>query len=169
MAEDTPVIIDASGNEGGVDLNISSVEQVTFLGSTMDDRFAVDTANSDATDQGIDFNNDQSVVINNALGDNYYDIETYALELNDVPVYAIKDASTDEMLKRLEATLVNRLESWLKGRTAIIATHRMPILSLTSRTLILHGGRMTVDGPRDEVLAHIAGSGAPVQVRGKIA
>lgn len=29
----------------------------------------------------------------------------YALELNDVPVYAIKDASTDEILKRLEATL----------------------------------------------------------------
>lgn len=29
----------------------------------------------------------------------------YALELNDVPVYAIKDQSTDEILKRLEATL----------------------------------------------------------------
>ncbi|MFK7945295.1 MAG: polysaccharide deacetylase family protein [Paracoccaceae bacterium] len=29
----------------------------------------------------------------------------YALELNDVPVYAIKNASTDEILKRLEATL----------------------------------------------------------------
>ena len=29
----------------------------------------------------------------------------YALELNDVPVYAIKDASTDEFLKRTEATL----------------------------------------------------------------
>ena len=29
----------------------------------------------------------------------------YALELNDVPIYAIKDASTDELLKRLEATL----------------------------------------------------------------
>lgn len=29
----------------------------------------------------------------------------YALELNDVPVYAIKDASSDELLKRLEATL----------------------------------------------------------------
>ena len=29
----------------------------------------------------------------------------YALELNDVPVFAIKDASTDEFLKRLEATL----------------------------------------------------------------
>jgi peptidoglycan/xylan/chitin deacetylase (PgdA/CDA1 family) len=29
----------------------------------------------------------------------------YALELNDVPVYAIRNASTDELLKRLEATL----------------------------------------------------------------
>lgn len=29
----------------------------------------------------------------------------YALELNDVPIYAIKGLSTDEMLKRLEATL----------------------------------------------------------------
>ena len=29
----------------------------------------------------------------------------YALELNDVPVYAIKNSSSDEMLKRLEATL----------------------------------------------------------------
>lgn len=83
MVEDTPVTIDASGNEGGVDLNISDVEQVTFLGSTMDDRFAVDTSNSTSTSQGPDFDNDESVVINNALGDNYYDIDTYALELND--------------------------------------------------------------------------------------
>lgn len=29
----------------------------------------------------------------------------YALELNDVPVYAIKNSSSDELLKRLEATL----------------------------------------------------------------
>ena len=85
------------------------------------------------------------------------------------PKICLLDEPTAALDQRLEATLVSRLETWLKGRTAIIATHRMPILSLTSRTLILHGGRMTVDGPRDEVLAHIAGSGAPVQVRGKIA
>lgn len=29
----------------------------------------------------------------------------YALELNDVPIYAIKNSTTDELLKRLEATL----------------------------------------------------------------
>jgi ATP-binding cassette subfamily C protein LapB len=54
----------------------------------------------------------------------------------------------------------------MEGRTAIIATHRVPILSLTNRTLILQNGRMTVDGPRDEVLSHI---GKAVPLKGKIA
>ncbi|MEL6889180.1 MAG: ATP-binding cassette domain-containing protein, partial [Pseudomonadota bacterium] len=85
------------------------------------------------------------------------------------PKICLLDEPTAALDQRLEATLVSRLETWLKGRTAIIATHRVPILSLTSRTLILQNGRMTVDGPRDEVLAHIAGSGAPVPMRGKIA
>ena len=85
------------------------------------------------------------------------------------PQICLLDEPTAALDQRLEATLVSRLETWLEGRTAIIATHRVPILSLTSRTLILQNGRMTVDGPRDEVLAHIAGSGAPVPMRGKIA
>jgi Domain of unknown function (DUF4214) len=80
---DTPATIDASANTGGVDLNISGTEQVTFVGSKDDDRFAVLTANSDSTDQGPDYNNDQSVTITNADGDNYYDIATYALEVTD--------------------------------------------------------------------------------------
>jgi ATP-binding cassette subfamily C protein LapB len=55
----------------------------------------------------------------------------------------------------LEATLIRGLETWLNGRTAIIATHRVPILELTTRTVILQNGRLAVDGPRDEVLAHL--------------
>ena len=82
------------------------------------------------------------------------------------PKICLLDEPTAALDQRLEATLVSRLETWLDGRTAIIATHRVPILSLTTRTLVLSQGRMTVDGPRDEVLAHIAGS---VPVRGQIA
>ena len=52
--------------------------------------------------------------------------------------------------------LVSRLKTWLQGRTAIIATHRVPILQLTGRTVILQNGRLAVDGPRDQVLAHLA-------------
>ena len=73
------------------------------------------------------------------------------------PSVVILDEPTAALDQTLERTLVSRLDSWLGTRTAIIATHRMPILSLTNRTLILQAGRMVVDGPRDEVLAHLNG------------
>jgi len=75
------------------------------------------------------------------------------------PKICLLDEPTAALDQTLERTLVSRLETWLRGRTAIIATHRMPILSLTSRTLILQAGRMAVDGPRDQVLAHLAQAG----------
>ena len=71
------------------------------------------------------------------------------------PVVAILDEPTAALDQTLETTLVSRLMTWLDGRTAIIATHRLPILQLTSRTLILQNGRLAVDGPRDAVLAHL--------------
>ena len=71
------------------------------------------------------------------------------------PKICLLDEPTAALDQTLENTLVSRLEDWLQGRTAIIATHRVPILKLTERTLIMQGGRLTVDGPRDEVLAHL--------------
>lgn len=71
------------------------------------------------------------------------------------PSVVILDEPTAALDTTLETTLVSRLDGWLHGRTAIIATHRVPILALTARTLILQNGRMAVDGPRDAVLAHL--------------
>ena len=71
------------------------------------------------------------------------------------PKVCLLDEPTAALDQTLEATLVDRLHTWLEGRTAVIATHRVPILALTDRTMILQNGRMTVDGPRDEVLAHL--------------
>lgn len=71
------------------------------------------------------------------------------------PKVVILDEPTAALDQTLESTLVSRLHRWLEGRTAIIATHRVPILQLTSRTLILQNGRLAVDGPRDAVLAHL--------------
>ena len=73
------------------------------------------------------------------------------------PQVCLLDEPTAALDQTLEATLVSRLETWLEGRTAIIATHRVPILELTSRTVILQNGRLAVDGPRQEVLAHLQG------------
>lgn len=72
------------------------------------------------------------------------------------PRICLLDEPTAALDQTLEKTLISRLESWLAGRTAVIATHRVPILSLCSRTLILQNGRMAVDGPRDAVLAHLS-------------
>jgi ATP-binding cassette subfamily C protein LapB len=71
------------------------------------------------------------------------------------PQIVLLDEPTSALDQTLEATLVSRLTTWLVGRTAIIATHRVPILQLTNRTLILQNGKLAVDGPRDAVLAHL--------------
>jgi ATP-binding cassette subfamily C protein LapB len=71
------------------------------------------------------------------------------------PDICLLDEPTAALDQTLEKTLISRLESWLQGRTAVIATHRVPILSLASRTLILANGRKAIDGPRDQVLDHL--------------
>ena len=72
------------------------------------------------------------------------------------PQVVLLDEPTAALDQTLETTLVSRLKGWLEGRTAVIATHRVPILQLTSRTLIMQNGRLAVDGPKDAVLAHLA-------------
>ncbi|QYK43422.1 MAG: ATP-binding cassette domain-containing protein [Paracoccaceae bacterium] len=71
------------------------------------------------------------------------------------PAVVILDEPTAALDQTLESTLVSRLSFWLQGRTAVIATHRMPILTLTNRVLVLQNGRLAVDGPREAVLAHL--------------
>ena len=71
------------------------------------------------------------------------------------PDICLLDEPTAALDQTLEKTMISRLENWLEGRTAVIATHRVPILGIASRTLILAGGRIAIDGPRDQVLEHL--------------
>lgn len=71
------------------------------------------------------------------------------------PKICLLDEPTAALDQKLELSIVKRLETWMAGRTAVIATHRAPILALTNRTIILHNGRMSIDGPKEEVMAHL--------------
>ncbi|MGR3434465.1 MAG: ABC transporter ATP-binding protein, partial [Shimia sp.] len=71
------------------------------------------------------------------------------------PAIVLLDEPTAALDTTLETALIARLHKWLAGRTAMIATHRMPILGLCQRTFILQNGRLAIDGPKDAVLAHI--------------
>lgn len=75
------------------------------------------------------------------------------------PSICLLDEPTAALDTTLEAALISRVAVWLDGRTAIIATHRMPILTLVERVVVMQAGRAVVDGPRDEVLAHLARKG----------
>src|SRR5690606_1373283 len=77
------------------------------------------------------------------------------------PRVVLLDEPTAALDQTLEATVVSRLGQWLQNRTAIIATHRVPILSLTERVLILQNGKLTVDGPREAVLSHLMNGKGP--------
>lgn len=72
------------------------------------------------------------------------------------PSICLLDEPTASLDTALEAKLVKRMADWLAPRTAIIATHRMPIVALTNRTMVFKGGRLVVDGPTDQVTAHLA-------------
>ncbi|MCA1807320.1 MAG: DUF4214 domain-containing protein, partial [Actinobacteria bacterium] len=78
--DNSPVIIDASANTGGVDLELQNSEQVTFLGSQGDDRFTVETDESNAGSVNVG-GSDQSVTILDMLGDNYLRVDSNNIDI----------------------------------------------------------------------------------------
>ena len=73
--DNTPITVDASANTGGVDLNFTHSEKVTFTGSQSDDRLSLNTSDSDI-DQGPSIADDQEIVIEGGVGDNYYNVQS---------------------------------------------------------------------------------------------
>ena len=52
-----------------------------------------------------------------------------------------------------EKQFIHYLKGWLgKQRTLIVATHRLPILALVDRIIVLENGRIVMDGPREQIL-----------------
>ncbi len=58
-------------------------------------------------------------------------------------------ASLDEVN---EQHVIRTLGALPAGTTMLIATHRRPVLQLVSRVVVVDGGRIVLDGPRDDVL-----------------
>ncbi len=56
-----------------------------------------------------------------------------------------------------EALFTKRLEAIVQGRTVIIVTHRPSLLSVVDRVIVMDQQRMVADGPKDRILAMLAG------------
>ncbi|WP_417267992.1 ATP-binding cassette domain-containing protein [Celeribacter baekdonensis] len=71
------------------------------------------------------------------------------------PSVCLLDEPTAALDQALETGLVTRLTEWLSGRTVVVATHRLPIVALADRAMVFKDGRLVVDGPRAQVMAHL--------------
>lgn len=71
------------------------------------------------------------------------------------PSIVLLDEPTAALDQNLEQKVVARLGEWLRDKTSVIATHRMPILSIVDRIAVMKNGQLVMEGPRDEVMKRL--------------
>lgn len=75
------------------------------------------------------------------------------------PKVLLLDEPTAWLDDAAERQLIQQLEPWLRHRTLVVATHRPAVLQWVDRVIVLEGGRIVADGPRDQLLAARGGGG----------
>ena len=64
-----------------------------------------------------------------------------------------------------EKTVINNLKSLDPGLTLIVVTHRPSILELVDRVVVLDGGKVATDGPRQQVIKPVVTEAGSQQFR----
>ena len=71
------------------------------------------------------------------------------------------DEPTGSMDTQTELYFIEHLKSGLApGQALLVATHRHNMLSILTRLIVIEGGKIIADGPRDEVLQHLTAAAA---------
>jgi ATP-binding cassette subfamily C protein LapB len=69
------------------------------------------------------------------------------------------DEPTGAMDTQAELYFIEHLKGALGAdQTLLVATHRHNMLSVVDRLIVIDGGRILADGPREEVLKHLTKS-----------
>lgn len=76
------------------------------------------------------------------------------------PNIMLLDEPSSAMDSQTEQALIDRLATELADRTLLLITHRVPLLRLVDRIILLDQGRIVADGPRDIVLKKLSGQAA---------
>ena len=77
-----------------------------------------------------------------------------ALLLN--PPILLLDEPTNAMDNRAEELLKTRLQTYLEGKTLLLVTHRMSLLSLVNHLMVVDGGQIVAFGPKEPVIQALA-------------
>lgn len=68
------------------------------------------------------------------------------------PNILLLDEPTTALDEVSEKKFIQHLKQWLAHRTLIVSTHRLAVLELVDRIIIVNNGKVVKDGPRDEIL-----------------
>ncbi len=71
--------------------------------------------------------------------------------LHNAPVLLL-DEPTSAMDFSTEAQITQRIAAWAQSKTVVLVTHRTSLLSLVSRVIVIDGGKVVADGPRDRIM-----------------
>ena len=72
------------------------------------------------------------------------------------PVYVFMDEPTANMDQATETLVIEVLQTWLQGRTLLLATHRLQLLTWVNRIAVFEHGKCLAEGPRDEIMKSLA-------------
>lgn len=68
------------------------------------------------------------------------------------PSVLLLDEPSSALDNHAEAKLIARLQKATRGATLLVVTHRMSMVRLVDRVIVLDKGRVVIDGPRDAVM-----------------
>lgn len=68
------------------------------------------------------------------------------------PNIVLLDEPTASLDEHTEREFIQRLSQWLGNRTLVVATHRVPVLELVERVVVLKEGMLVMDAPKAQAL-----------------
>nr|MCD3842200.1 type I secretion system permease/ATPase [Escherichia coli]MCD4107790.1 type I secretion system permease/ATPase [Escherichia coli] len=73
------------------------------------------------------------------------------------PRVVLLDEPTTGLDLQTESVVLKGLSHWSRGRTMVVVTHRLQVLNIVDRIVVMNEGRVMMDGPRDEILKKLSG------------
>ena len=71
--------------------------------------------------------------------------------IHDPPILLL-DEPTASMDHTSEEEIKRNLKDFGQGKTMLVVTHRTPLLALVNRIIVIDGGRIVADGPKEQVV-----------------
>ena len=71
------------------------------------------------------------------------------------PSILLFDEPSSAMDFSTENKFIEKMQSYTKDKSLIVVTHRMSLLALVDRVIVLDKGRIVADGPKKEILEAI--------------